>query len=90
MLGVLSLVPHTAGLYETLPLLLLPQSGRRFAVLMGLEYTAAALSFTVVRPGNLGGMLDSGWIYLLGLIYLPCLWMVLTQAAPPKAMVPHP
>ena len=77
MLGVLALVPHTAGLYESLPLLLVPQSVRRFALLMGLEYFAAFLSYTVVSPGNLGGMMDAGWFYLLILIYLPCLWMVL-------------
>jgi hypothetical protein len=88
MLGVLALMPHTAGLYESLPLLLVPQSGRSFAVLMGLEYLAAFLSFTVVRPGTLGGMLDSGWLYFLFLVYLPCLWMVLTGSqAPPPAKV---
>ena len=80
LLGVLALVPHTAGLYESLPLLLVPQSGRSFAVLMGLEYLAAFLSFTVVRPGTLGGMLDTGWLYFLILVYLPCLWMVLREA----------
>jgi hypothetical protein len=86
MLGVLALVPHTAGLYETLPLLLLPQTGRRFAVLMALEYLAAFVSFAVVRPGNLGGMLESGWIYLLMMIYLPCLWMVLKDPPAPRVV----
>ena len=83
MLGMMALVPHTAGLYETLPLLLVPQSGRSFAILMALEYTAAFLSFTVIRPGTLGGMMDSGWLYFLVLIYLPCLWMVLREPSSP-------
>ena len=79
LLGTLALVPHTAGLYESLPLLLIPQSAGRFAVLMLLEYFAAFLAYTVVSPGNLGGMMDAGWGYLLMLIYLPCLWMVLKE-----------
>lgn len=83
MLGVLSLVPHTAGLYESLPLLLVPRTGRRFAALMGLEYLAAVLAYTVVRPGNVAGMLDAGWVYFLCLVYLPCLWMVLKDPPPP-------
>jgi hypothetical protein len=84
LLGVLALVPHTVGLYESLPLLLVPQSGRNFAILMGLEYLAALLAYTVVRPGNLAGMLDAGWLYFLILVYLPCLWMVLKgPSAPP-------
>jgi hypothetical protein len=86
MLGVLALVPHTAGLYESLPLLLVPQSGRRFAALMALEYVAATLAYTVLNPGNLAGMLDAAWPYFLILVYLPCLWMVLKQPTlPPLA-----
>jgi hypothetical protein len=77
LLGVLALVPHTAGLYESLPLLLVPQSRRDFLVLMGLEYLAAILATTVIRADNLGGMLDGAWPYFLILVYLPCLWMVL-------------
>jgi hypothetical protein len=88
MLGILALMPHTAGLYETLPLLLVPQSGRSFAVLMALEYTAAVLSFTVIRPGTLGGMMDAGWLYFLALVYLPCLWMVLKE--PGSSLLPRP
>lgn len=83
MLGVLSLVPHTAGLYESLPLLLVPQTGRRFAALMGLQYLAAVVSYLVLSPGNFGGMMDTGWAYLLILVYLPCLWMVLKGTTKP-------
>jgi hypothetical protein len=85
MLGTLALVPHTVGLYESLPLLLVPQTGQRFAVLMGLQYVAAVVSYLMLSPGNLGGMMDTGWAYLLILVYLPCLWMVLKgddKAAP--------
>jgi hypothetical protein len=82
MLGVLALVPHTAGLYESLPLLLVPQSAKSFAALMGLEYLAVLLAYTVLNPGNLAGMLDAAWPFLLVMVYLPCLWMVLR--APPS------
>ena len=81
MLGVLALVPHSVGLYESLPLLLIPQTGRRFAALMGLQYLAAVIHFLVLSPGNLGGMMDTGWLYLLVLVYLPSLWMVLKGPA---------
>jgi hypothetical protein len=84
MLGTLALVPHTAGLYESLPLLLVPQTARRFAVLMGLQYVAAVVSDLVLSPGNFGGMMDSGWPYLLILVYLPSLWMVLNPTGPTK------
>ena len=83
MLGALALVPHTAALYESLPLLLVPQTRVRFAVLMGLQYLAAVVSYLILSPGNLGGMMDTGWVYLLILVYLPCLWMVLCSPAKP-------
>jgi hypothetical protein len=50
---------------------------------MGLEYVAAFLSYTVIRPGTLGGMMDSGWLYFLILVYLPCLWMVMKGPGSP-------
>jgi hypothetical protein len=84
MLGALALVPHTAGLYESLPLLLVPQTARRFGALMGLQYLAAVVSYLILSPGNLGGMMDTGWVYLLILVYLPCLWMVLRGAPDPQ------
>lgn len=83
MLGTLALVPHTAGLYESLPLLLVPQTARGLAVLMVLQYVAAVVSYLVLSPGNLGGMMDTGWAYLLILVYLPCLWMVLKGTTKP-------
>jgi hypothetical protein len=78
MLGVLALVPHTTGVYEQLPLLLIPQTGRSFALLMGLSYFAAALVYTQGTFGHsVGGTLDAQWPYFLTLVYLPALLMVL-------------
>jgi hypothetical protein len=52
--------PGIAGWPSRAALLLVPQSGRSFWVIMGLEYLAAILAYLVVRPGNLVGMLDRG------------------------------
>jgi hypothetical protein len=81
MLGTLALVPHTASVYESLPLLLVPQTGGQFAALMALQYLAAVVSYLILSPGNFGGMMDTGWVYLLVLVYLPCLWMVLMDSS---------
>jgi hypothetical protein len=96
MLGLLALVPHTTGIYEQLPLLLIPQTKRRFAVLMGLSWLAAVLVYTLVsydaEPDVLARVqrgLAQQWPYFLVLVWLPALWMVLTghessSAAPPQ------
>lgn len=86
MLGLLALVPHTTGLYEQLPLLLIPQTKRSFAVLMGLSYLAAfCVTFVVdydnVQP-RVGAlmvqqMLALQWPFFLILVYLPALYLVL-------------
>jgi hypothetical protein len=78
MLGLLALLPHTTGVYEQLPLLLIPRTGRAFAVLMGLSYLAAILVYTRNTFGpSVSGTLDAQWPYFLVLVYLPALVMVL-------------
>jgi hypothetical protein len=78
MLGVLALVPHTTGVYEQLPLLLIPQTGRAFAVLLGSSYLAAGLVYTQNTFGpSVATTLDVQWPYFLILVYLPALVMVL-------------
>jgi hypothetical protein len=78
MLGLLALMPHTTGVYEQLPLLLIPQTGRAFAVLLGLSYLAAGLVYTRDTFGpSVAGTLDAQWPYFLVLVYLPALVMVL-------------
>jgi hypothetical protein len=78
MLGLLALVPHTTGVYEQLPLLLIPRTGRAFAVLLGLSWLAAVLVYTQNTFGpSVAGTLDAQWPYFLVLVYLPALAMVL-------------
>ena len=86
MLGLLALIPHTTGLYEQLPLMLIPQTRRGFAELMGLTYVAALLVYALVPygPADVPGTLDRQWPYFLTLVYLPCLWMVLKRPSPPS------
>jgi hypothetical protein len=88
MLGLLALVPHTTGIYEQLPLLLIPQTKRRFAVLMGLSWLAAVLVYTLVSynpeldvVARVQRGLTKQWPYFLVLVWLPALWMVLTDRA---------
>ena len=78
MLSVLALLPHTTGVYEQLPLFLIPQTGMAFALLFGLSYLAALLVYTQNTFGpSVAGTLDAQWPYFLVLVYLPALIMVL-------------
>jgi hypothetical protein len=78
MLGVLALMPHTTSVYELLPLLLVPQTRRSFALLLGLSYVATAVVY-IKFPfgGSVSGTLDARWPYFLVLVWLPALLMVL-------------
>jgi hypothetical protein len=78
MLGTLALVPHTTSVYELLPLLLIPQTGRSFAVLSALTYLATAIVY-VRYPfgGSVSGTLDARWPYLFVLVWIPALVLTL-------------
>lgn len=78
MLGMLALIPHTTSVYELLPLLLIPQTRRSFAILLGLSYVATAIVY-IRFPfgGSISGTLDARWPYFLVLVWLPALFMVL-------------
>ena len=84
LLGLMALMPHTTGIYEQLPLLLIPQTKRTFAVLMGLTWLAAVLVYTMVSydpsttvPLRVQRGLTLQWPYFLALVWLPALYMVL-------------
>ena len=81
MLGVLTLIPHTASVYELLPLFLVPQTKRSFGVLLGLSFVATAIVY-IRYPfgGSLSGTLDARWPYFLVLVWLPALVMVLRSS----------
>jgi hypothetical protein len=84
MLGTLAVIPHTTGIYEWLPLLLIPQNKPRFAIMFGLTYLAAACAyaFTPYGPTVVAEGLDAQWPYFLVLVYAPALYMVLSRPAP--------
>jgi hypothetical protein len=89
LLGLLAFVPHTTGIYEQLPLLLIPQTPRRFAALFGLTHLAAIVVTTVVGyPGGEKIAVQHGlaiqWHYFLALVWLPALYFVLRR--PPAAL----
>ena len=89
LLGLMALIPHTTGIYEQLPLLLIPKTKRTFALLMGLSYLAALLVYTVVSydsspnvPLRVQRGLDQQWPYFMVLVWLPSLYLVLRQFPP--------
>ena len=89
LLSVLAITPHTTGIYEQLPLLLIPQTKRTFAVLMGLSYVAAVLVYTLIDyeaaptiPLRVQRGLTLQWPYFLVLVWLPALFMVLRPSRP--------
>jgi hypothetical protein len=88
LLGALAVIPHSAIPYELLPLLLIPQTRRRFLVLMGLTYLAVGwvewgINYDMIWPRAGAEMVrqvqDIRWPWFLFLVYLPCLWMVLRR-----------
>jgi hypothetical protein len=100
LLGALAVIPHTVVLYEQLPLLLIPQNARRFALSMGLSYLSyllAAISLwysvaptaaaTEAERVSLG--LANLWPFYLALVYLPALYFVL-RPPPTASPVPSP
>jgi hypothetical protein len=78
MLGTLALIPHTTSVYELLPLLLIPRTGRSFALLMALTYLATAIVY-IRYPfgGSISGTLEARWPYFLVFVWLPALFLVL-------------
>jgi hypothetical protein len=78
MLGALAVIPHTTSVYELLPLFLVPQTRRSFALLLGLSYVATAIVY-IRFPfhGSVSLALEARWPYFLVLVWLPALVMVL-------------
>jgi hypothetical protein len=80
LLAALACVPQTIGLYETLPLFLIPRTRWQGYALAGLSYVAAFGQVAMVprHPGMpLETMLADRWPFVLFCLYLPALVMVL-------------
>jgi hypothetical protein len=76
LLGAMACVPLTPMLYEMVPLLLIPRGFRQIALvtLLGLiAFHTATYHVPFVHK------LELDWPWLLGLLYLPCLYMVLRR-----------
>jgi hypothetical protein len=90
LLAVLACVPQIIGLYETLPLFLIPRTRWQGYALAGLSYVAAFGQVAAVprTPGMpLETMLAARWPFMLFCLYLPALVMVLL---PERAKAPTP
>jgi hypothetical protein len=90
LLAVLACVPQIIGLYETLPLFLIPRTRWQGYALAGLSYVAAFGQVAAVprTPGMpLETILAARWPFILFCLYLPALVMVLL---PERAKAPAP
>jgi hypothetical protein len=80
LLAALGCVPQTIGLYETLPLFLIPRTRWQGYALAGSSYVAAFAQVAAVPrlPGmTLDAVLADRWPFLFVCLYLPALVMVL-------------
>jgi len=80
LLAALACVPQTPGLYETLPLFLIPRNRWGGYALAGLSYVAAFAQQAIVPrlPGMaLDDLLAGRWPFILLCFYIPALIMVL-------------
>ena len=80
LLVVLACVPQIIGLYDTLPLFLIPRTRWQGYALAGLSYVAAFGQVAIVPrlPGmTLEAMLAARWPFIFLCLYLPALVMVL-------------
>ena len=82
LLAALACVPQTAGLYESLPLFLIPREKSEGYLLAALSYLPA-LGPAMLHPGAASAPLESeieaSWPWLFLALYLPALVMVLRK-----------
>jgi hypothetical protein len=80
LLAAMACVPQTLGLYETLPLFLIPRTRWQGYALAGLSYLAAFAQVAAVPrlPGMpLDAMFAARWPFIFVCLYCPALVMVL-------------
>jgi hypothetical protein len=85
LLVALACVPQTAGLYESLPLFLIPREKSEGYLLAALSFLPALVPATI-HPGLASAPLESAieatWPWLFLSLYLPALVMVLRKRNP--------
>ena len=79
LLAALACMPQTIGLYETVPLFLIPRTRWQGYGLAGLSLIAAFAQAWILRRADepLSSVLSARWPVLLVLVYLPALVLVL-------------
>lgn len=85
LMAALACVPQIIGLYELVPLFLIPRRRAEAYALAILSYVAAfagVLLFPRVAGDQLDVELLRRWPLVLTLVYLPALWLVLRPRAP--------
>jgi hypothetical protein len=90
LLAMLACVPQIIGLYDTLPLFLIPRDRWQGYLLAGLSYVAAFAQVAMVprTPGMpLETVLAARWPFIFVCLYLPALVIVML---PDRAVQPSP
>ena len=84
LLVALSLVPHTSGPYELVPLFLIPRTPREMGMLVLLSQVAFAVCAVWLTDPTIGlaGIISAQWPIWLTAVYLPALAMVLRRKSP--------
>jgi hypothetical protein len=80
LLAAMACVPQTLGLYETLPLFLIPRTRWQGYALAGLSYVAAFAQVAAVprlSGMSLDAMFAARWPFIFVCLYCPALVMVL-------------
>jgi hypothetical protein len=93
LLAGLACVPQIIGLYETVPLFLIPRTRRQGYVLAVLSYVAAfgqAILFPRLPGMSLEQNLVNRWPVMFALLYLPALALLFLQPAPASEPVGRP
>ena len=86
LLAALACVPQNIGLYETVPLWLIPRNRWEGYLLAGLSLLAALLQARVLPHAGepLAELMRARWPYVLVLVYLPALILALRPPPAPE------
>jgi hypothetical protein len=88
LLAGLACVPQTAGLYESLPLFLIPRDKGEGYLLAALSYVPAFQLWVLDRSATsapLESVIEARWPWLFMSLYLPALVMVLRKRNPKES-----
>jgi hypothetical protein len=81
LLFAVSLVPQTLLPYEFVPLVLIPKSAVEMGIFAVGSWIACAAYGRFIGHYELAALIDKVWPTMLGVVYLPMLYLVLTRSS---------